>query len=148
MKVALNTIKQTSKTYFSILHPVVDLHFLGPWSLNYDRSPSQPATIRQSLPIILNNGKMYDVSKIILCDIFQNWKYTEKKKMKKRDSNPHFPTYESRALPIRQRCHIKNKEVSDIAVFQIIETFWDLKSFSNIVYAILLIPRLLIVIYP
>ena len=116
LKVALITIKQTNKTYFSILHPVADLNFLGPWSLNYNGSPSQPVTIRQSLPIILNNGKMCDVSKIILCDIFQYWKYAERKK-EKRDSNPHFPAYESRALPIRQRCHIKTKEVSGITVF-------------------------------
>lgn len=54
------------------------------------------------------------------------------RKKEKRNPNPHFPAYESWAVPI------KNKKVSCMTVFQIID---HLKSCSNImIYAILLRP--------
>ena len=48
--------------------------------------------IRQVMSIILNNGKIHDMGKIVLCDIFQIWMYyvKEKKKVLWWDSNPHL----------------------------------------------------------
>ena len=39
--------------------------------------------IRQVMSIILNNGKIHDIGKIVLCDIFQIWMYYVKKRKKR-----------------------------------------------------------------
>ena len=39
--------------------------------------------IRQVMSIILNKGKIHDIGKIVLCDIFQIWMYYVKKRKKR-----------------------------------------------------------------
>ena len=39
--------------------------------------------IRQVMSIILNKGKIHDIGKIVLCDIFQIWMYYVKKRTKR-----------------------------------------------------------------
>ena len=81
--------------------------------------------IRQVMSIILNNGKIHDIGKIVLCDIFQIWMYYVKKKKKKGTSVGFEATsgaYERRVFCMA----VKSGESLPI----------NLKSFSNTICAI------------